>query len=178
MHKKLLWRLSKGVVSVGAATASLIGLTLQPLVAGAVNAESVTLGSTESRLDSGTAAGTVGNPFLGGSLTTDPHGRVYAAYTDKRDGTAVFVNRSSDYGGSYQATDLRIDRTSGAGTAAEIGTWTCTDGAGSVYVAFIDTREGDAKPFMAVSRDYGVTFGAAARIRSEERRVGKECRYR
>jgi len=166
MHKSLSQRLLTGAVNLGVIGTSIVSLSLRAPLAQAVEAESVTLGTTEVRLDTGSTAGAFNNPYLGGNLATDSHGHTYAAFTDTRDtGTSVYVNRSSDYGGSYQAADVRVDGASGAGTASA-GASVCTDGAGAVYVMFPDTREGAAKLFMAVSRDYGATFAPAARVGS------------
>lgn len=161
-------RFSASALLIGVLTTSVIGLPLLPLAASAsVSAKSVTLGSSELRLDTGSTAGSSNNPYFGGNEAADSHGHVFSAYTDKRDGgTSVYLNRSSDYGGSYQAADVRIDRASGAGTASDIGANICTDGAGSVYAVFIDTRNGAAMPFVAVSRDYGASFGTAVRLSS------------
>lgn len=166
MNKPLSQRLLTGAVNLGVIGTSIVSLSLRAPVAQAVSAESVSLGTTEVRLDTGSTAGTSNNPSFGGNLATDSHGHSYAAYTDTRDGgTSVYVNRSSDYGGSYQTADVRVDRASAAGTATA-GASICTDGAGSVYVMFPDTREGATKMFMAVSRDYAATFAPAARIGS------------
>ena len=117
---------------VGVLATSVVGLPLLPLAASAsVSAQTVTLGTSELRVDGGTA-GQFNNPYFGGNEAADSHGHVFVAYTDKRDtGTSVYVNRSSDYGGSYQTSDVRVDRASGAGTASDIGANVCTDGAGT-----------------------------------------------
>ncbi|MFO0702890.1 MAG: hypothetical protein U0514_03465 [Candidatus Andersenbacteria bacterium] len=139
MHKTLPGRLLAGAFSF-----SLVGLALSPFAAPAAlatNAASVSTGASELRVDTGSTAGAFSNPYFGANVAADSHGHVFAAYTDVRDGgTSVYVNRSSDYGGSYAAADVRVDRASGAGTASAIGAGVATDGAGTVYVTWPDTR--------------------------------------
>lgn len=142
-----------------------LGLSRPQPAAAAVEAASASLSSTELRLDGG-PAGSEDNPDSTQAVTSDDHGNVFAVYVDDRSGTTLFFNRSTDFAESY-GTDVRIDRPAPALSGTVVSTAPpriCTDGKGTVYASFHDTRETSARLFMTVSRDYGATWSAPTRI--------------
>jgi len=95
---------------------------------------------------------------------------VFVVWEDGRNGMLgtfnrdIYLNRSSDSGGTWLATDVRLDVGSPAGTAASgkpviaLGTGV---GPTKVYVAWEDTRNGNADIWFNRSGDAGATWLAS-----------------
>jgi hypothetical protein len=102
---------------------------------------------------------------LGASDSNDPEitaegDNVYIVWSDSRSGNAdIRLNRSSDGGLSWLIADMRID-TDPVGAGVSIRPQVrCA--AGNVYVAWVDTRDGNADIRFSRSQDAGRTWQAA-----------------
>ena len=85
---------------------------------------------------------------------------VYVVWSDARTGDAdIRLNRSDDGGQSWLIADIRIDTDPGGAGAAIRPQVRCA--AGAVYVAWVDTRDGNADIRFNRSLDAGRTWQAA-----------------
>lgn len=85
-------------------------------------------------------------------------GYVYVAWEDTRNGNPdIYFNYSSDYGETWQATDIRLD-TDTPGTGKSVYPQITCDNRGHVYVVWKDTRSGSSDVYFNYSPDYGVTW--------------------
>ena len=87
---------------------------------------------------------------------------VFVVWQDNRNGqTDVYLNRSTDTGATWRATDTRMD-TDTAGSHASERVDVAADADNHVIVAWQDVRNGNTYDIFArVSSDAGVTFGAS-----------------
>ena len=83
---------------------------------------------------------------------------VYVVWEDRRNGSAsLYFNYSSDFGATWQTSDMRIDTGTTPGTtnawAPQIGAYR-----GNVYIVWTDDRSGDADVLCNYSTNGGATF--------------------
>lgn len=91
-------------------------------------------------------------------ISSDENGRVYVTWNDDRNGEAdIYFNYSSDYGATWQTSDLRLD-TDSAGTGYSEEPRITSDDSGHVYVAWKDNRNGNNDIYFNSSSDYGATW--------------------
>ncbi|MBL9086968.1 MAG: exo-alpha-sialidase [Planctomycetia bacterium] len=118
-----------------------------------------TWSATDVRLDTdtaGAAASTV--PVIQCTGTA-----VRVAWVDDRDGsTDIRFNRSADGGGSWLASDVRVDGGT-AGAAASAGV-VLAGNATDVFVVWSDDRDGATDVLLAGSVDGGATFTTDVRL--------------
>lgn len=111
---------------------------------------------------------TVSQPFPGGTngSSSSPalaaHGRsVYVVWHDYRSGTpALYFNRSTDMGKTWQPADLRI----GANGIADVSQAQIACNATQVFVVWVDGRDGRSDLYFARSDDGGASFFAEVRL--------------
>jgi hypothetical protein len=96
------------------------------------------------------------------ALTIGSGTNIFAAWRDNRNGnTDIYLNRSTDGGNTWQASDTRID-TDTAGAAGSFAPSIAADTAGHVYVAWEDNRNmAHTDIYLRRSNDAGVTWSAA-----------------
>ncbi len=88
-------------------------------------------------------------------ISSGPYGHVYVAWIDTRNGLSdIYFNYSSDYGATWQSTDLRLDRGGRSSSKPKIS----SDSIGHVYVTWYDTRNGLSDIYFNYSSDYGATW--------------------
>ncbi len=96
----------------------------------------------------------------------DGLGGVYVAWEDSRDGgNDVYVNRSSDFGFHWEASDTRVDGGDAGGNSNAFGVALAVDRDSSppaAYVAWHDERNGGRDIFLNGSVDAGATWQDAA----------------
>ena len=86
---------------------------------------------------------------------------VYVAWYDNRNGAYdVFLNVSTDGGSAWFGQPVRVD-TDDRGSAYSASPVVAVDGAGSVVVAWEDSRDGLSDVYVNSSTDYGQTFGSS-----------------
>lgn len=107
------------------------------------------------RLDTGDPPGNRSSSVPKISNTEDGH--VYVVWRDLRSFSFdVFFNYSSDFGATWQPTDIRLDTTP-LGTADSYRTEISSTSDGYVYVVWEDYRSG-ASIYFNYSSDYGATW--------------------
>ncbi len=109
----------------------------------------------EVRVDVGASDSHSGKP----QLAVDGAGGVYLAWEDRRNGTTdIYYNRSTDWGDTWGATDLRIDTDSDTAAADSFINGVVVSGS-RVYIVWSDLRNGVGKDvYIAVSSDSGASF--------------------
>jgi len=91
-------------------------------------------------------------------VAADGNGHVYVVWEDNRNGGSdIYFNHSSDYGSTWQPTDIRLD-TDTPGTGSSVTPQITCDDSGHVYVVWRDTRSGNPDVYFNYSSDYGVTW--------------------
>jgi hypothetical protein len=90
---------------------------------------------------------------LSGHLEADPDGRIYLPTSQGCPGGSPHVARSEDNGDTW--THSRV-ATIGS---AEPHTSVAADAAGNVYYVWMRNESGGARPYLAISRDRGQTWG-------------------
>ena len=115
------------------------------------------LEASERRIDTAPANGIASDP----KTASDANGNVYVIFKNTQGGGGIYLNRSSDYGATWQNADVRVDR--GVGSAAIRTYELACDDNGNVYVVWQDRRDGLVYPYtydiyFNCSNDYGVTW--------------------
>ena len=100
-------------------------------------------GYSETRLDTDTpGAGASTWP----SITSDNTGHVYVAWREYRNGSGdIYFNYSSDYGATWQASDIRLNTGDTAGASYSLWPTITSDSTGNVYVGWNDSDITDTK---------------------------------
>jgi PKD repeat protein len=94
-------------------------------------------------------------------IDTDGNGNIYVVWEDTRNGSKdIYLNYSSDYGFTYQSTDIRLD-TDVPGDWDSTSPQIVCDNNGHVYVVWKDMRNGNPDIYFNYSSDYGVTWQSA-----------------
>ncbi|MBI4832639.1 MAG: PxKF domain-containing protein [Candidatus Lindowbacteria bacterium] len=103
-------------------------------------------------------------------ISNDQNGHVYVVWTDERNGFEdIYFNYSLDYGATWNPADIRLDRDF-AGENTSYAPRTSSDESGHVYVAWQDTRNGNADIYFNRSSDYGATWqGLDTRLDTDAR---------
>ena len=120
-------------------------------------------GYSETRLDTDT-------PGAGESLypeiISDTNGNIYVTWRDQRNGPGdIYFNYSSDYGATWQASDIRLDTGDAPGANHSRWPMISCDNNGNVYVTWDDYRNGiwadtswrKYDIYFNYSSDYGAT---------------------
>jgi len=101
----------------------------------------------------------------GAATSLDPHigchdsGHIYVSWKDSRNGSEdIYFNVSSDYGVTWLANDIRLDRGDTPGASTSTFHEMCSTGNGEVYVVWQDTRNGSDDIYLNYSYDYGITW--------------------
>ncbi len=116
--------------------------------------------ASDIRLDTGDTAGANYSRFP--EITCDNSGNVYVTWDDRRNGSYdVYFNYSSDYGATWQASDIRLDTGDTAGASHSLYPQINCDNSGHVYVTWDDRRNGNWDIFLNYSSDYGATWQAS-----------------
>lgn len=95
-------------------------------------------------------------------------GRIYVVWTDLRFGSPDILSVHSDDRGDTWSQPVRVNDDAVGNGADQFFPWVAVDGAGTVYVSFLD-RRGDPGnllfgEFLATSTDGGVSFGRNIRV--------------
>ena len=91
-------------------------------------------------------------------IAADGIGHVYAVWEDTRNGSSdIYFNSSSDYGFTWQASDIRLDTDAAGANHSNSPQITC-DNNGHVYVVWEDERNGSSDIYFNYSSNYGVTL--------------------
>jgi len=99
----------------------------------------------------------------GPRLAVDGAGLLFLGFHDNRTGDAnTYLLRSSDDGSTFTGP-VRIDDTGSAMTAQGLPS-IAVDGAGRVFAAWQDRRNGDEDIYASVSSDRGLTFARSVRV--------------
>ena len=113
---------------------------------------------SDTRLDTGDTAGASWS--IEPEMSSDGSGNVYVTWGDYRNGTVrdVYFNYSSDYGATWQASDIRLDIGDTTGASDSVSPNIGSDDGGNVYVTWHDLRNGKRDIYFNYSSDYGVTW--------------------
>ena len=99
--------------------------------------------TSDARLDTGNPAGV--STSLSPQISNDENGNVYVTYRDYRNGSYdIYFNYSSDYGATWQASDIRLDTGDTPGASTSDDHHISSDGSGHVYVTWsrlVETEE-------------------------------------
>ena len=88
----------------------------------------------------------------------DGNGHVYVVWEDSRNGGSdIYFNYSSDYGVTWQYSDVRLDKDDAGANNSTYPQITC-DNNGHIYVVWEDDRDDSSDIYFNVSSDYGVTW--------------------
>ena len=111
--------------------------------------------ASDKRLDVGDAPGASDSWWP--HISCDGSGYVYVTWYDERDvGADIYFYYSSNYGATWQASDIRLDIGDTAGTSESLWPEIITDSNGNVYVTWDDSRNGAADIYFdALSPDPG-----------------------
>ncbi len=109
--------------------------------------------SSDKRIDNAPGASDSWWPHI----SCDGSGYVYVTWYDERDvGADIYFYYSSNYGATWQASDIRLDIGDTAGTSESLWPEIITDSNGNVYVTWDDSRNGAADIYFdALSPDPG-----------------------
>ncbi|MFQ5713407.1 MAG: fibronectin type III domain-containing protein [Candidatus Scalinduaceae bacterium] len=93
-------------------------------------------------------------------LSSDGNGHVYATWEDYRNNGSgdIYFNYSSDYGATWQASDIKLDTGDSAGTSDSWYPEISSDGKGHVYVTWEDYRDVMSDIYFNYSSDDGATW--------------------
>ncbi|GJQ59530.1 MAG: tandem-95 repeat protein [Candidatus Scalindua sp. AMX11] len=101
-------------------------------------------------------------------ISSDGNGHVYATWKEtvsRNLDAGIYFNSSDDYGVTWQANDIRIDRGIDPGIPTHFTNLIpqiSSDGSGHVYVTWEDRRNGFADIYLNYSADYGATWQTSA----------------
>jgi len=91
-------------------------------------------------------------------ISCDSSGHVYVVWEDNRNGESdIYFNYSSDYGATWQSSDIRLDSDL-PGNSASDRVQICCDNSGHVYVAWDDRRQASPAIYFNYSSDFGANW--------------------
>ena len=91
-------------------------------------------------------------------VTAAGDGHVYVVWQDSRNGGSdIYFNYSTDYGVTWQSSDIRLDKDAPGSNNSTFPKIAC-DNSGHVYVVWQDDRDDSSDVYFNVSSDYGVTW--------------------
>jgi len=117
-----------------------------------------TWGAGDIRIDS-MGSPPKGGPEYGPQIACTNDGTVYIVWEDKRSGGEwdIFFNRSTDYGATWETSNVRLD-TGSPGAYRSFRPQLACDAGDDVYVVWEDWREGYHHIYMNHSCDRGATW--------------------
>jgi hypothetical protein len=114
--------------------------------------------ASDIRLDTGDTPGTNDSKF---PVMSSSGSNVYVTWQDYRNGsTDIYFNYSTDYGATWEASDIRLDIGDTPGTHGSEAPWISCTGS-NVYVVWSDTRNGASDIYFNYSTDGGATWQAS-----------------
>ncbi len=117
----------------------------------------------DQRLDTGAAAATTARQVR---LAHDTSTGWFALWNDRRNDARasayndIFANHSANSGDTWNASDVRIDNAPSMNNSAAILPAITSDGAGRIFTAWMDERDGRQDIYANCSADHGATWRA------------------
>ncbi len=125
-------------------------------------------GYSETRLDTDLPGAASSE---GPTVTSDNSGHVYVTWMDSRNGKRdIYFNYSSDYGATWQSSDIRLDTGDAAGANHSRWPTISCDNSGHVYVTWDDKRNGSPKRYD-IYFNYSDNYGASASWQASDIRL-------
>jgi hypothetical protein len=120
--------------------------------------DGLTWQATDTRLDTGDIPGANDST---GCWVRSSGSNVYVAWRDSRNGKDdIYFNYSTDYGATWQASDIRLDTGDTPGASDSWWLWIDSNG-NNVYVVWCDHRNGERDIYFNYSTDGGATWQAS-----------------